>query len=161
MSKHRWCNTPDMGCSWYVMYSWCIQNEHCRHRCPAVMCRTGVLTVRSGSSTHLSASKSCTAAAPAPVDQLQRSEADRVSTTARAVDALASGAAAAASHAAAARQLAQIDDSSADSAGYLLHPAVGDNCIHIAAVPGESATVPCTLYRNGVNHAHRLNAQIH
>ena len=119
--------------------------------------------MRSGSSTHLSSSMACTAAAPAPapVEQLQRSEADRVSTTARAVDVLASGVAAAASQAAAARQLAQIDDSKADSAGYLLHPAVGDNCIHIAAVPGKSAAVPHTLYHNGVNHAHRLNAQTH
>lgn len=97
--------------------------------------RAGTLSVRSGSSTHLSAAIASAAAGATILKQRQPAAAARQS-SANSLLALTSRPA---GGSAAARMLAQIDAAAADASGYLLHPAVGDNCIHIAAAPGKAS----------------------
>lgn len=89
--------------------------------------------MRSGGSTHLSAS--ITAATDVHKQPQLGATCSRIS----AATAAALSIGRSADYGAADRKLAQIDASAADATGYLLHPAVGDNCIHIAAVPGKGS----------------------
>lgn len=93
--------------------------------------------MRSGSSPHLSANISA-AAAPKPRSD-HVAAAPRRTVLGDVTNVQASGAALAALRGAGGGdvRLGQVDCRGSAASGYLLHPAVGDACIHVTAVPGE------------------------
>lgn len=93
--------------------------------------------MRSGSSPHLSASISASSAPKPRSDHV--AAAPRRSVLGDVTNVQAFGAALEAVRGAGGGdvRLGQVDCRGSAASGYLLHPAVGDACIHVTAVPGE------------------------